>query len=56
MFIIGGMALVGLTYGDLDFGVYNNNKGTSADATLTWTENPIWPTYGKGGIFILFFF
>lgn len=43
-----GSFLVALTLVDLEWGVYNGNKIISQNNVLLWTENPIWPTYGKG--------
>ena len=44
--IICGIALAIFSIVDLDLGVYNQSK--LASTSMIWTENPIWPTYGKG--------
>lgn len=47
--ILVGIALAALTLADMDVGFYNNNKqAQSLETTFIWTENPFWPTFGKG--------
>lgn len=43
--ILIGLVLLALCIGDMSRGYYNH---TGTAAVLTWWENPIWPTYGKG--------
>jgi hypothetical protein len=48
LFILLGLASIILTIYDLDRGIYNDNRQAAVADTLTLTENPFWPTYGKG--------
>ncbi len=44
--IICGICLIVFSIIDLDFGVYNEAQQSAT--SMVWTENPFWPTYGKG--------
>ena len=44
--ILCGLAIIVFSVVDLNIGVYNQNR--LAAGSLVWTENPFWPTYGKG--------
>ncbi|RNA02560.1 hypothetical protein BpHYR1_012272 [Brachionus plicatilis] len=45
--IILGIALIGLCIGDMNDGAYRS-VNFFGGRVLTWSENPWWPTYGKG--------
>jgi hypothetical protein len=47
LFFIGIMQIT-FTLIDMDWGVYNLQKKAIPRQSLIWTENPFWPTYGKG--------